>query len=307
MARAGKTGGSSEERRFYLLIAGLALVGLAFASYLTYLDYSRAQVTFCEVGSGCDTVRESEYVTLLSVPVALLGIVGYLAIISVALGPFSSRFKKASLAAMATIGFVFSAYLTYLELFVIHAICPYCVASACTLTAIFLLLLLRRPVVPGVPGPRVAFLGAALAGCVILATVFLPKEITASPSPQPTPTTTPAATQTPTPESPDEKEFQVGLAKHLQAIGAVMYGSDLCHWCQVQRELFGDAIEYIEEVYCSGPPEVNPQPRVCWEKDIRVTPTWEINGRFYTGARSLEELAELSGYPGPLPSSSSSP
>jgi len=145
MARGRKTGKPAERRSFYLVIAGLALVGLALASYLTYLHYSRAQVTFCQVGSGCDTVRESEYVTLMGVPVALIGIVGYLAIVGVAIAPFNNRMKKASLAVLATIGFVFSAYLTYLELFVIRAICAYCVASAGVMTVVFLLSVGRWP------------------------------------------------------------------------------------------------------------------------------------------------------------------
>ena len=285
-----------EERPFYFVIGGLALVGLALAAYLTYLDYSRAQVTFCQVGTGCDTVRESEYVTLLSVPLALIGVVGYIAIIGVAVGPFSNRFKKSSLIALATIGFVFSAYLTYLELFVIHAICPYCVASAGMMTAIILLLLLRRPVVPGVPGPRVALLGAVLAVCVILGAVFLPKEITASPDPTPTPTLTPVSLE----------EFQVGLAKHLRSVGATMYGGFWCLACAQQKQSFGDAFQYVDYVECDAGGD-NAMPQLCQAKGIQYLPTWEIDGRLYTGARPLEELAELSGYEGPLLDSSSSP
>ena len=148
------------ERRFYLVVALLASVGLALASYLSYLHFSHAQITFCTTGTGCDTVRESQYSTLLSVPVALLGAILFVAVIVVSTGPFKDRLKRTLLAVMATAGLAFSAYLTYLEAFTIHAYCYYCLATAAVVAAIFVLLHLRHPVVPGISWARLASIWA---------------------------------------------------------------------------------------------------------------------------------------------------
>lgn len=103
------------------------------------------------------------------------------------------------------------------------------------------------------------------------------------------------------------EEFQVALAEHLQSTGAVVYVAEGCSWCQLQQRLFGDAIQYVNVVYCSGSAELNPQRELCLEKGVSATPTWEIGGHLYPGAKPLEELASLSGYEGPMPEASSSP
>ncbi len=144
---------------FYLAIAALGLIGLGLASYLTYLDYTDAQVTFCQEGSGCDAVRQSKYANLLGIPVGLWGVIGYIAIIVAALVPLSDRLRKPCLFGLATAGFAFSVYLTYLELFVIHDICPYCMASASIMTVIFILMVACMSTVPGNRWPRLNVLG----------------------------------------------------------------------------------------------------------------------------------------------------
>jgi uncharacterized membrane protein len=79
-------------------------------------------------GGGCQTVADSQYADLLGINVAVYGIVGYALLLVSALVPGDlGRFSGLLL---ALVGFGFSAYLTYLELFVIDAICQWCVASA---------------------------------------------------------------------------------------------------------------------------------------------------------------------------------
>jgi len=121
----------------------------------------------------------------------------------------------------------------------------------------------------------------------------------------PTPTATPAPTNTPRPTSTltpalyppgMEAEFIAGLAQHLRSIGAVVYVSEGCGYCKTQKEMFGDALEYIDMVLCSGPVEMNPQGEVCMDKGISAVPTWEIHGRFHSGYQTPGELAEISGY-----------
>ena len=282
------------ERNFYLVITALAFLGLLAASYLTYLYYSKAEVSFCEAGSGCDLVRDSEYSTLLSVPVALLGLVAYVAIIVAAVGPFSERIKKTSLAVIATVGFTFSAVLTYFEAFHIRAFCPYCIASAILMTAIFALLHLRRPVMPIVAGSHAAVISATLAGVVILGSVLLPNRmfLSAEPTP-PVP-----STQVASPSKVSQEEFRVALAKHLQSIDAKLFGDFTCSHCSEQKSLFGDAISYIDYVECH-PEGENPKPQLCESVGVRYLPTWWIKGELHIGLMSLEELARISGYEGP--------
>jgi uncharacterized membrane protein len=117
-----------------LRIAGLvvALAGIGVASYLTYVHYAGLQPFCAGGGHGCERVQSSSYARLGGIPVALLGLAGYLAIAAALLAP-GERARLAA-AALAVSGFGFSAYLTYLELFVIDAICQWCVASAVLLT-----------------------------------------------------------------------------------------------------------------------------------------------------------------------------
>ena len=124
-----------------LLGAALALAGLAIAIYLTVVHYDHSAPVCVGGGGGCEKVQSSDYAELASVPVALIGAIGYASIlISLAIPGQAGRFLGALL---GLVGFGFSAYLTYLELFVIDAICQGCVASAIVMTALAALLLVR--------------------------------------------------------------------------------------------------------------------------------------------------------------------
>lgn len=96
----------------------------------------------------------------------------------------------------------------------------------------------------------------------------------------------------------DGNSFETMLAEHLQATGARMYGAYWCPHCEHQKELFGEAVELVPYVECD-PEGENSQAQLCQEKEIAGYPTWEINGEFYVGGRSLEELAQLSGFTEP--------
>jgi uncharacterized membrane protein len=118
------------DRRLSLAIAALAVLGLAVASYLTYVHY--ADIAPVCSGGGCEKVQSSSYAELAGVPVALIGLVGYLAILGSLTLPGERGLLLSAL--LALIGFGFSVYLTYLELFEIDAICQWCVASAVLMT-----------------------------------------------------------------------------------------------------------------------------------------------------------------------------
>jgi uncharacterized membrane protein len=135
-----------EERRLVVAIAVLALLGVAVAGYLTWIHYAGVKL-FCISGNGgCEKVQTSSYSKLAGVPVALLGLIGYL----VVLASLLVRGEGARLggALVALLGFGFSAYLTYRELFTIEAICQWCVVSAVLMMALAVLTtvrLLRAP------------------------------------------------------------------------------------------------------------------------------------------------------------------
>jgi uncharacterized membrane protein len=123
----------------------LALVGIGIAAYLTYVHYAGLE-PICGGGShGCERVQSSSYARVGGIPVALLGLVGYVAIAAALLAPGEQA--RLAAAALAMTGFGFSAYLTYLELFVIDAICQWCVASAAILTLLCVLTVWRLLVV----------------------------------------------------------------------------------------------------------------------------------------------------------------
>jgi uncharacterized membrane protein len=111
-------------------IAALALTGLAVASYLTYSHYSGAQL-YCATG-GCETVQHSSYAVIAGIPVAVLGLAAYMTILgtAVARGPSAAAVGFG----LAAAGVTFSAYLLVAQLFLIHAICQYCVASDVVVT-----------------------------------------------------------------------------------------------------------------------------------------------------------------------------
>ena len=109
------------------LAAGLvALAGVAVAGYLTWAHFADSSV-LCVAGGGCETVQESEYSEIAGVPVAVLGLGAYVAILGlIAWDSVSARLAAAGL---AFVGFMFSLYLLALQLFVIDAVCIWCMAN----------------------------------------------------------------------------------------------------------------------------------------------------------------------------------
>jgi uncharacterized membrane protein len=110
----------------------LTLLGLVVASYVTYVHYAGIKPA-CTAGESCTKVQTSRYSELAGVPVALIGLIGYVAILASLLAPDDERFRLIT-AALTLGGFGFSVYLTYREVFSIHAICEECVSSAVIMT-----------------------------------------------------------------------------------------------------------------------------------------------------------------------------
>jgi uncharacterized membrane protein len=112
----------------------LALGGLGVAGYLTYVHYAGIK-PICTTGGSCEKVQTSIYSELAGVPVALLGLLTYIAIVALLFAP-ENESTRLGLMGFVLVGFAFSAYLTYRELFSIHAICEWCASSAAILTVL---------------------------------------------------------------------------------------------------------------------------------------------------------------------------
>ena len=127
--------------RLRAAMAGLALLGIAIAGYLTWVHYAGLKPVCLSGGGGCEKVQSSSYADVAGIPVAVLGLIGYVGI----LGSLWLRGEKGlTLGVLLTlIGLGFSAYLTYRELFTIDAICQWCVASAMVMTILTGLALVR--------------------------------------------------------------------------------------------------------------------------------------------------------------------
>lgn len=134
-------------------MVALAVLGLGIAAYLTYVHYSGAQVA-CTAGQSCVKVQTSQWSRLAGVPVALIGLVGYLAILATLLVPDREETRLATLG-LALTGLGFSAYLTYRELFSIHAICEWCVSSAVIMTVLLAAAASRYIAAPAAGGAAV--------------------------------------------------------------------------------------------------------------------------------------------------------
>ena len=123
------------------VLAVLAAAGVLISAYLTWTHLSGTAPACVDGSGGCETVQTSRYSEILSFPVATLGLVAYAGMLLSA----AVRGETAALLGLfvALVGALFSAYLTYLELFVIRAICQWCVASAVLVVAYLILGALR--------------------------------------------------------------------------------------------------------------------------------------------------------------------
>ena len=126
-----------------MAIALLALTGLLISAYLTMYKVGLLGAIQCTIGS-CEKVQTSRWSYFLGLPVSAWGLGAYVAILALAMIGVQPRFARErwlalGLFGLSAVGVAFSAYLTYLEAFVIHAWCQWCVISAILITLIFLL------------------------------------------------------------------------------------------------------------------------------------------------------------------------
>lgn len=125
-------------------VAAVSLAGVAVSAYLLGARLSSGPM-FCLTGGGCETVNSSPYSEFLGVPVSAFGLAVYLALAGAALmwsrlGPTAPEWLPLGAFGLALFGFLYSAYLTYVEAFVLHAYCSWCLMSFALISADLLLI-----------------------------------------------------------------------------------------------------------------------------------------------------------------------
>jgi uncharacterized membrane protein/glutaredoxin len=279
------------------VIIGLAIFGALLTGYLTATHFLGGSPALCAASAigesgGCDLVLSGTYAQIAGIPLTLFGLLGYLTVAGLAAAPLliskddaqqqKSWRQRTSfwLFLTTTAMLIFSGYLMYLLAFVIvdangqAVFCPYCLTSAITVAAIWLVNLLGSE---WEEAGQLVFSGFIVTAIVLTGTLGIYSNQSQ------------LAAQSNT--------FTVKLAKHLDAAGIKMYGAFWCPHCQDQKAMFGDAAKYLPYIECD-PRGKNSQAQLCRDKHIKGFPTWEIDGEFYASVQSLNNLADLSGYQG---------
>lgn len=126
---------------------GAAGIGLLDSLYLAIIKLTNNQTMCLQNNGGCWTVNNSEYSSVYGIPVSIFGVLAYIVLIFLVypmeIRSISTMLRKQLAFGIALAGFIFSIYLTYLEIAVIKAVCPFCVISAVMMTVLFICTLLR--------------------------------------------------------------------------------------------------------------------------------------------------------------------
>lgn len=296
------------------LLGALATVGAIDTGAITLKRWGIIGSLTCPGGAdGCDKVLNSAWGTVLGQPLALFGFLAYLTMALLSLLPLlpalqawlqDQELRGGGVAArrggrapdlfwqlgtlLALAMAVFSLVLLGLMAFRIQAVCAFCLLSAGLSLALLLLhwlgrdwpdrgQLIFRMVVAGF---LVALLGVAWAASVdrpaAVAEAGRPPVVVATSSPA-----------------------RIALAEHLSAGGAKVFTAWWCPHCHDQKELFGrQATAKLTVIECA-PDGVGARVELCKSRRIEGFPTWEINGKLSSGVKTLNQLADLSGYKGP--------
>ncbi|KAJ0252212.1 Thiol-disulfide oxidoreductase LTO1 [Hirschfeldia incana] len=280
----------------------LGSIGMLDTAYLTYLKLTGTDA-FCPVGGGgtCGDVLNSDYAVVFGVPLPVIGFVmyGLVTALSSQLGegilPFGVSKSNGRFALFATTTAMASAsayFLYILSTKLSGSSCLYCLVSAFLSFTLFFLSLkdVKLQEIQQVVGLQI---------CLALIVVA---SLTASYSPaQPIPSSSGDielpyySTAITTSSSP----YAIALAKHLNSIGAKMYGAFWCSHCLEQKEMFGrEAAKLLNYVECfpEGYKKGTKIFKACSDAGIEGFPTWMINGQVLSGEVELAELAEISGF-----------
>lgn len=304
-------------RRSRYLIAAVGILGALNTGYITATKLIGTE-TACPT-TGCQQVLSGPYAYVFGLPLALFGLLAYLAITGFAIAPLLvnpdtnkqlrnnlENWTWLLLFMGSTAMMVFSGYLMYIMYtqyvvpFGAGGICVFCILSALFALTLFILTLKGRD---WEDKGQLFFTGVIVAMVTIVGTLGVYAGAGNGGA-----TTAQTAGATGAPITTTSGESEIALAQHLTSIGAKMYSAYWCPHCHDQKQTFGsEAFALINNVECAED-GYNSQAALCQEvaPDIEAQtgrsfgfPTWEINGRYYVGRQSLSQLADASGYQGP--------
>ncbi len=306
------------QRYYRPIMASIATLGVVITAYLTFVSFSQSSAA-CPTNS-CDIVLASPYAKVFGLPLSLFGCLGYASMLVFAIAPLLTnnstqkelRTKLDNWTGLllfmgGTAMMIFSGYLIYLLIAVIQSVCLYCIVSAVLSTSLFIFSIIGRK---WDDRGKLLFTGAIIATLTLVGTLAIYGSVNKPSANVALPvdaTTGKQIIQSPTTRSKPGIGWEVSttsgsaelaLAKHLKQTGAKMYVMYTCPHCYKQKQLFGkEALAELNWIECL-PDGKNAQPQLCNAAKIESVPTWDINGKFYAGERSLQELADLSGYQG---------
>ncbi len=134
------------EKRLSQLAIALTVIGLLVSIYMTIFKFTN-NPGMCVGSRDCITVNNSIYAQINDIPVAVIGVVGYVAILAVLLLEQRISFLQQNgtlvFFGLALIGFLFTLYLIYVEVALLKAYCPFCITSQSAMTLIFILSVIR--------------------------------------------------------------------------------------------------------------------------------------------------------------------
>ena len=255
----------------------LAMLGVLVTGYLTWSAWTSNTPALCSAGSSCDVIQQSQWSTLFDLPLSLWGFGLYALIAVVGLyGKTTPLKRRRHLWRLALIGLVISLGLTLVGILSLKAVCGWCLLSLAIITALFLLIHLKRP--DAAPGSawRKWWLGNGVLALLVLGIMaaYHHNDLLQRP----------------------ENPQTMALAIHLKETGAKYYGASWCQNCRQQTRLFGPSAHRLPYVECSPGGPNSRMSAVCTSANVTGYPTWVIDGRPYEGVQPLSQLAALSGF-----------
>ena len=287
-AGKNKTGGQTARQQLpanaapnWPLLA-LAVVGMALTAYLTASYWQGQALAGCPAGSGCDIVLNSRWSKLFGLPTSFWGFLVYASLAAIAwVRTADTQWKSAWL--LSLFGVLYSLYLSAISLLELNAACPYCLTSAALFVVILATVAYQRPADLAKFSWRPWLFKTAGSGLILVLALHLHYAGIWGKS-----------------AGPEEPRLRA-LAEHLTKTDAKFYGAYWCPHCNEQKEMFGASATRLPYVECSPLGPKQPQDPICRSANIRVYPTWFINGRRHEGVLTPGELAHHSGFKEPAP------
>ena len=257
-----------------LLLAG---TGMILTAYLSYAQWTQDELLFCTEGSACDLVQSSRWSTFFALPLPAWGFLTYTTLaLTAALTRKRSAHWKLSWT-IALIAVAISTYFNAISLFVLKAICGYCLASYVLLIVILCVVARQKP-------PRVEHFAwdrwiLKTGGAAVLIVSFLQLHYAGVFDPS---------------SGPEDPQLRA-LAEHLTQTGAKFYGASWCSHCQEQKRAFTASAKRLPFIECSPNGRQGARATECVVERIQNYPTWIISGRRYErGVVEPNVLASLS-------------